>query len=183
MALFRSKPSSFRPEDLFSRLLISLRLVSYPRTSPEGVNVPSFIANVPDQLGQFPPEIDRSLPTDLRSLLPGSCEWLEQGALEVAGGHPVDAGGFADVRVGEMGDRKVAIKVYRSYSSSDCSPTYLVSGAYLRARGAPLTKDPSAEAVQRGTGVQSSQGPERSAVCRSVLLDRTPTGSRFRVHG
>ena len=63
----------------------------------------------------------------LPPLLPDSCEWLEQGALSVVGEHPVDAGSVADVWVGMMGHRKVAIKSYRYYSSSDYLPTYVVS--------------------------------------------------------
>ena len=100
-------------------------------------------ANTPNQ--QFPPAIDQSLPVDsdvvcehlvelvghLRLLLPGGCEWLGQGALEVVGEHPVGAGGVADVWVGKMGGRKVAIKVYRCYSSSNYLPTYVVSGTYV----------------------------------------------------
>jgi hypothetical protein len=57
-----------------------------------------------------PPGIDRSPPGvpckhivnlvhHLQSLLPGSCERLEEGALEVLGECPVDASGVADVRV------------------------------------------------------------------------------------
>ena len=68
-----------------------------------------------------------NLVSHLPQLLPDSCEWLEQGSLEVVGDHPVDAGGVADVWVGMMGVRKVAIKSYRYYSSSDYLPTYVVS--------------------------------------------------------
>jgi len=67
----------------------------------------------------------------LPPLLPGSCEWLEQGAFEVIGGRPIDAGSVADVWVGVMGNRRVAIKSYRYYSSSDYLPTYVVGGVWL----------------------------------------------------
>ena len=135
-ALSRSKRSSSRPKVPFSCLLACFRLISH-RTAPlEG-------ADANDQ--QLPPGIDQSLSTDpgavcehlvdlvghLRSLLPGSCEWLEQGSLEVVGEHPIDAGGVADIWVGNIGDRKVAIKVYRCYSSSNYLPTYVVSGVHL----------------------------------------------------
>jgi len=160
MALLDSKHSSLRPNDQFSRLLTSLRLISYPTASPGGVDAPSSTANGPSQLGSFPPEqayqffpIDRGTSCEhlvdpahhLQLLLPDSCEWLESGTLEVLGEHPVDAGTVADVWIGKMGDRKVAIKVYRCYSSSNCSATYVVSGTYLRR--VPLTKGPSVEAL------------------------------------
>ena len=116
--------------------------------------------NAPGQLESFPPEIGQSLLVGpdalwyhlvdpvrhLQSLLPGSCQWLEQGVLEVVGKFPVGAGGVADFWVGKMGDRKVAIKVYRLYSSSNCSPTYVVSGTYLL--GVPLIKGLSTETLQ-----------------------------------
>jgi len=86
--------------------------------------------------------VERSLPIDpdalrehlvdlvshLPPLLPDSCKWLEQGDLEFFGEQPIDAGGIADVWVGMMGDRKIAIKSYRYYSSSDYLPIYVVSG-------------------------------------------------------
>ena len=63
----------------------------------------------------------------LQLSLPPSCQWLEQGVLKIVGTHPIDAGGFADVWVGEMGDRMVAVKSYRYYASANCAPTYKVS--------------------------------------------------------
>jgi hypothetical protein len=131
-------------------------MVFRPRVSPEGVNV----SNQPES-----PEIDQSLPIDLvalcehlvdlvlhlRPLLPDSCRWMEQGALEIIGAYPFAAGGIADVWVGIMGDRKVAIKSYRCYSSSNYLPTYVVSGTYLRS--IPLTENLLAEILQRSAGV------------------------------
>ena len=160
VTLLHSKRAPFRLNGQLSRLLTSLRLISHQNPSLEGVNVPSSTTNTHGQLESFPQETDRSLPIDpgafcerlvdpvihLQSLLPGSCEWLEQGELEVVGEHPLDAGCVADVRVGKMGDRKFAIKVYRCYSSSNCSSTYAVGSTYLL--GAPLTKGLSAETLQ-----------------------------------
>ena len=145
VAVLPSKRSPFHPNVSFSRLLISLRLLFRLKTQLESPDVSSRTANAPDQLESFPPEVDRPLPIDpgavcdhlvdlmchLQSLLPGSCEWLEQGALELVGEYPVDAGGVADVWVGRMSDRKVAIKAYRCYSSSNYLSTYVVSGACL----------------------------------------------------
>lgn len=110
--------------------------------------MPSSIADVYDRLRPSlseiyqPPPVDPSAPCEhlaglmphLQSLLPDGCEWLERGALErgaleFVGDHPVDAGGFADVWVGAMGSRRVAIKSYRRYSSSDNLLAYAVSGA------------------------------------------------------
>lgn len=52
---------------------------------------------------------------------------MEQGTLEFIGEHPIDAGGAADVWAGKIGDRAVAIKAYRCYSSTDNVVTYVVS--------------------------------------------------------
>ena len=141
--LSRSKHTPFCPKGPFSHFLTSLRLILYPKRSLEGLDSASSATDVFDQLEPFLPEVDRSLRVGhpgvvlyehlanlvrcLRPLLPGCCEWLERGALEVIGEHPVDAGGVADVWVGEMGNRKVAIKAYRCDSSSDFFPTYTVS--------------------------------------------------------
>lgn len=158
--------------------------------------MPSSIADVPDQWGPSSSEADQSLPIDpsalcehiadlvphLPLLLPASCKWLEQGALEVGGEHPINAGGVVDVWVGMMGDRKVAIKSYRCSSSSDHRLTHVVSGPRHTACILP-TEDPSAEVLQRGIGVQSSQRLERRAVSRSVFYPRAPIGSGFSIHG
>jgi len=53
---------------------------------------------------------------------------MGQGDLKVTGSRPIDAGGFADIWVGERDDgTKVAIKSQRYYSSSSCLPIYSVS--------------------------------------------------------
>lgn len=145
VALLRSRRSSFRPRDTFSRLLTSLRLAFHSATSFEGVSVFLCTTDCPNQSEPLPPDSDQSLPIDPgvacehlvdlvrhpQLLLPGNCEWLEQGALEFVGEHPVNAGGVADVWVGKMGDRKIAIKAYRCDSSSNNLPTYAVSGVYF----------------------------------------------------
>ena len=87
--------------------------------------------------GQVPLEADHSLITDLgrlvhlagrlRPSLPPGCRWLGQEDVRVTGTRPIDAGGFANVWVGEMDDLKVAVKSYRCYASTDHMPTYSVS--------------------------------------------------------
>lgn len=65
---------------------------------------------------------------NLKPFLPSGCEILGHGDLKITGSRPVDAGGFADIWVGERDDgTKVAIKSHRCYSSSSCSPIYSVS--------------------------------------------------------
>ena len=86
---------------------------------------------------QSPLQIDHSPATDpgtlvdlagrLRSFLPPGYRWLEQDDLKVVGTLPVDAGGFADVWVGGVGDQRVAVKSYRCFTSADYIPTYNVS--------------------------------------------------------
>ena len=104
--------------------------------------MPYRSADSPDRSLSLPPEIDFSpvnntgtppehlvdAVRNLRPFLPIGCELLGEGDLKVVGSSPIDAGGFADVWVGERDDgTKVAIKLYRYYSSSSCLSTYLVS--------------------------------------------------------
>ena len=64
----------------------------------------------------------------LKPFLPVGCEVLGQGDLKVIGSRPVDAGGFADIWVGERHDGTVvAIKSHRYHSTSSCRSIYLVS--------------------------------------------------------
>lgn len=84
-----------------------------------------------------PLETDHSLTTDpstlvnlaglSRPFLPPGYRWFEEGDLKVIGTRPIDAGGFANVWVGETGGRKVAIKSYRCYASAEYMPTYKVN--------------------------------------------------------
>lgn len=60
--------------------------------------------------------------------LPIRCALFGQGEMKIVGSFPINAGGFADLWIGEMNDGTVvAIKSYRCYSSSSCVPIYLVS--------------------------------------------------------
>jgi len=77
----------------------------------------------------------------LKPLLAPGYRWLGQEDLSVAGARPIDAGGFADVWVGEMDDRKVAVKSYRCYESADHMPTYNVSYPLPPCALCPLTTD------------------------------------------
>ncbi|KAF9646916.1 kinase-like protein [Thelephora ganbajun] len=146
-------------KDLLTRLFITLRLLFHSKGPVEGTYVPLLAADGPNQLES--PELDL-LPVDpealrehhldlvlhLQESLSTNCEWLEQEALEIVGGHPVDAGGFANVWVGIMGDRKVAIKSYRSHGieyihklnvvHGDIKITNILVGADGRARIAGL---------------------------------------------
>lgn len=138
----RCKRSCSHSKNPFSRLLTFLRLVLHPNSPLEVVDTSSPTTSAPDQSSVPPPPgVNRSPPIDpdalrehlidlvshLPPLLPDSCKWLERGDLEVVGGLPIDAGGVADIWVGMMGNRKVAIKSYRYCSSSDYLPTYVVS--------------------------------------------------------
>jgi len=106
-------------------------------------NMPSYAADTPDQSQSLPPEIDLSPFTDpstppehlvdavrrLEPSLPIGCGLFGQGDLKIVGSRPIDAGGFADIWVGEMNDgTTVAIKSLRYYSSSSSLPICLVSG-------------------------------------------------------
>ena len=66
----------------------------------------------------------------LQPFLPPSFRWLGQEDVKVIGTRPIDAGGFADIWVGEVDNRKVAVKSYRCYASADYVPTYKVCRIY-----------------------------------------------------
>ena len=63
----------------------------------------------------------------LRPLLPDDCAWLGDRSIELVSDCPVDAGEFANILIGMMENRKLAIKHYRICSSSDYFPTYMVN--------------------------------------------------------
>lgn len=68
-----------------------------------------------------------SLAGRLRPFLPTNYLWLGQEDLTVVGARSIGAGAFADVWLGELGDRRVAVKSYRRWASADCAPIYEVS--------------------------------------------------------
>jgi hypothetical protein len=151
----RSKHSSSHPKVSLCHLLMYLRRITHPDASLEGTDVPHRTTDVPDQSLPIDPdalcEHLVELVCQLRPLLPGSCEWLDEGSLEVIGEYAIDVGGVADVWAGMIGNRKVAVKTYRCYSSSDYLPTYMVSDADLWS--VPCFNNGSAEVLQRGVGV------------------------------
>jgi len=118
---------------------------------PNRGGAPSHIPHIHDQPRLSPLVTDHSLTTDhdgsinlagrLRSLLPPNYLWLGQGDLMVVGTRPIDAGGFADVWAGEMGDRKVAVKSYRRYTSADYWKIYWVSDTRPWGTSCSLTTD------------------------------------------
>jgi len=149
-----SKHLPLHAKATFSRILVYLRLLfhphgtSYPRGAQhDWCDVSTCAADTPDQSQSFPPEIDLPFVNNpdtpperlvdaiqnLKPFLPTGCELLGQGDLKIISSHPIDAGGFADVWVGERHDgTKVAIKSYRCHSSSTCLPIYLVSNECYR---------------------------------------------------
>ena len=148
-AVMPTKHLPLRAKDALPRLFIHLHLLFYPQgthpsrsTQHDQCGMLSGTADGLDHSLSLPPEIDLSpvnntgtppehlvdAVRNLRPFLPTGCELLGEGDLKVVGSSPIDAGGFADVWVGERDDgTKVAIKLYRYYSSSSCLPTYLVS--------------------------------------------------------
>lgn len=108
-------------------------------------DVASCIVEEQDELQWLPPDIDLSFMNNpgtspehfvdavrrLKPSLPIGCELLGQGDLRILGSYPIDAGGFADVWLGEKSDGTlVAVKSHRYYSSSSCLPIYSVSSEY-----------------------------------------------------
>lgn len=106
-------------------------------TQPEGGDTFSHDVHSHDQSESSLQEVDHPFPADLGTLVDFASRLqpfllpdyrlLGQGDIRIIGTRPIDAGGFADVWVGEMGDRKVAVKSYRCYASANYMPTYKVS--------------------------------------------------------
>lgn len=63
----------------------------------------------------------------LRQSVPSTCTWLEPEELKIIGGHPVAAGGSADIWEACYGGRKVALKSYRCYTQFNSDQVYKVS--------------------------------------------------------
>lgn len=135
-----SKPSPFRYPTSLSRLFAHIHLFFHIKASLEGTGSFSHTGTkIPDQEGQLIPEFEQYSPSDpaalcdllhelarhLRSRLPG-CKWFEEGAIEFDSDCPADAGEVANIFAGTMGDRKVLVKCYRFYPSTDYLPSYMV---------------------------------------------------------
>jgi len=139
----RTQPTSFQPgNDFHSRsnyLLQPVTALCIPRRvlQLEGGDLLSHTAHAHDQSESIPLETNHFLTTGceelvnlsgrLRPFLSANYPWLGQDDLEVIGTHPVDAGGFANVWVGKMGDRRIAVKSYRCWASADHVQIYEVS--------------------------------------------------------
>jgi len=143
-----TKHLPLRSGDTLPRLLIYFHLLFRPQVTPPPrdaqygwCGMPSRTTGALDHSLSLPPEVDLSpvnntgtppehLVDAVRNLgpfLPNGCELLGEGDLRIVGSTIINAGGFADVWVGERDDgTKVAIKSYRYYSSSGCLPIYLV---------------------------------------------------------
>lgn len=63
----------------------------------------------------------------LLQFLPPDFQLLGQEDLDIVGTRPIAAGAFADVWVGQMGGKKVAVKSYRRYDSVDYTSASAVS--------------------------------------------------------
>ena len=72
-----------------------------------------------------------NLAQQLRPCLSPICNWLEEDDVQIVGGLPISAGGFADLWTGSLNTRQVAIKSYRCYLSFDLSRASLVCAPNL----------------------------------------------------
>ena len=138
----------FYTRETFSRLLMYLPPTSPPRETPSKIaqyersGVVSCHLGVADQLQSLPPGIDSSAMINIgtrpeclvenvqrfRPFLPDRCGFFGPENLKIVGSYPFDAGGFADLWMGERNDGAiVAIKSLRCYSSLSCLPAYVVS--------------------------------------------------------
>lgn len=130
------------------------------RTQHEECNTSFRETIAPDWLHSLPPGLDLSLINKtgasperfvdairyLKPFLPPGYKLLEQGDLKVVGKFPVDADGFADLRIGEWNGTLVMVKSFRCYTSSNGLLSYLVSGETHHNPLSPL-RLPELEAV------------------------------------
>ena len=102
----------------------ALKLAACPQ--PSASDPPSGIRNPSSPGDDLLFQDHSSLAQKLRPSLSPVCDWLAKDDVQVTGGRPISAGGFADVWRGSLGTRQVAIKSYRRYLSFDLSRVYLV---------------------------------------------------------
>jgi len=136
-------PSLFQPaDDSYSRFRWLPSPPSALHTSPTDVQmergeIHSHDVHPHDRSDPSPPEASRTVATEVDALvdpisrlqpsLSPIYRRLGQGDLGVVGTRPIDAGGFADVWIGDMDDRRVAVKSYRCYGSADYPSIYKAS--------------------------------------------------------
>lgn len=75
-----------------------------------------------------------SLAQKLRPSLSSICDWLAKDDIQIVGGRPVSAGGFADIWRGSLNAHEVAVKSYRRYLSFNPPQVYLVNLPGLASR-------------------------------------------------
>ena len=163
-------PASSCHHPSISRLLAYLLLILRLDSRPEEGNLSPYTNR--DQSSSSTPEIYQGIPptntgarweslvelvSRLQPLLPSDREWLKEGTIKPAGDLPVNAGGVADILVGMRGNHKVAVKRYRTFSSSDYLPTYAASVLGSSTLSSLLTRNPPTEVLRRGHSLQSAQ--------------------------
>ena len=140
LPMANSQTSPSRPPASFSRLFAFILLLHVNTSLHEEAGSPSHTAHIPNQVDPPVSEFDRPLPSDpvalcnylyelaphLRSWLPAGCEWLGEEAIKFVSDHPIDVGEVANIFVAMRGNRKVVVKCYRFYPSSDYLPSYTV---------------------------------------------------------
>ena len=120
------------------RPVVRLRRRLRRRSVPKPADCPPSFPSTPSVV-QCPSCPDDDLPrqshVDLarqhRPSLSPICNWLEGNDVRIVGGLPVSAGGFADLWMGSLDTRQVAIKSYRRYLSSDFSQVFPVCAPSL----------------------------------------------------
>jgi len=189
-----SQLSTFHPQISLSRLRAYVRILFHPKASLEGAGSPSCPVDVPAPPDLSIPEL---LPTDptascdllyelashLRSWLPSRCRWLEEGTIKFVGDGPVDVGEVANIYLGTRGNRKVIIKCYRFYPSTDYFPAYMVGVFSSVCVLSCLLKSSFVEVPSRGAGLRSLQEPELCAVHRRLVHPPVSNVPRLRAHG
>ena len=154
-----SSPSPLAPRHTFMSPFSRFRLLRRGASSTAGGHPPPQLLSVLSQpnVGSSPiPESgDISLSQhyaqmaqDLRSSLPPSCHWFGSGDIELVGGPPIAAGGFADIyEVTQCGHRAV-LKSYRCYISFDV--TRIVAVCYTAVSAGPTANNALVEVSKRG---------------------------------
>lgn len=179
---YTPQPDMLKTKRPFSRLLAFLSLLLRLRNLLGGIDGAHrpMLSNVEPSPPTDAESRRRALPgllLRLQKSLPVDCKQLDRGTIEVVGPFPAAAGGIANVWEGRIGERKVAIKSYRCYLSSDRLPTDVVSNLHLLYM--LFIEDTPTEVLQRSVYGEPPQTPKHSFVHWMVFDAKSPTGSRF----
>lgn len=122
-----------------------------PRRPPLPPHLEAKTPPTPQLNGTFLSQRYAHLAQNLRSSLPSTCRWLGPGDVELVSGHPIAAGGSANIYEATHDGRKVVLKSYHYCVTSDVAQAVAVRRNMGYAEHS--ADSPLAEVSQRGSPI------------------------------